>query len=68
MCFSFRFLFQLISHELDDAKRQWMYDRDPRELCFQFNKRILAYFCVDHTEVWMTTKLTGKNTYFLPFN
>ena len=48
--------------------RQWMYDRDPRELCFQFNKRILAYFCVDHTEVWMTTKLAGKNTYFLPFN
>ena len=41
---------------------------DPRELCFQFNKRILAYFCVDHTEVWMTTKLAGKNTYFLPFN
>lgn len=35
---------------------------------FQFNKRILAYFCVDQTEVWMTTKLDGKDTYFLPFN
>jgi type I restriction enzyme R subunit len=45
-----------------------MYDRDPRELCFQFNKRILAYFCVDHTEVWMTTKLAKGDTYFLPFN
>ena len=53
---------------VENAKRQWMYDRDPREICFQFNKRILAFFCVDHTEVWMTTKLTGKDTYFLPFN
>lgn len=45
-----------------------MYDRDPREICFQFNKRILGYFCIDQLEVWMTTKLEGKNTYFLPFN
>ena len=53
---------------VDNAKRQWMYDRDPREICFQFNKRILGYFCVDHTEVWMATKLAGKDTFFLPFN
>ncbi len=45
-----------------------MYDRDPREICFQFNKRILGFFAVDHTEVWMTTKLAGKDTFFLPFN
>ena len=45
-----------------------MYDRDPREICFQFNKRILGYFCIDQLEVWMTTRLEGKNTYFLPFN
>lgn len=55
---------QTISH----AKEQWMYDRDPRELPFRFNKRILAYFCVDHTDVLMTTKLDKGNTYFLPFN
>ena len=53
---------------VDNAKTQWMYDRDPREICFQFNKRILAYFCVDHTEVYMTTKLEKGDTYFLPFN
>lgn len=53
---------------VDDAKRQWMYDRDPREVCFQFNKRILGYFAVDHTEVWMTAQLAGKDTVFLPFN
>ena len=42
--------------------------RDPRELCFQFDKRILAYFCVDHTDVFMTTRLDKGDTFFLPFN
>lgn len=59
---------QYTGQNVDNAKQQWMYDRDPRELCFQFNKRILAYFCVDHTDVWMTTKLAKGDTYFLPFN
>ncbi|RXD25207.1 hypothetical protein EJB02_22330, partial [Acinetobacter baumannii] len=48
--------------------RQFMYDRDPKELVFEFNKRFLVYFGVDHYEAWMTTKLEGANTYFLPFN
>ena len=59
---------QYTGQNVDNAKRQWMYDRDPREICFQFNKRILGYFCIDQLEVWMTTRLEGKNTYFLPFN
>ena len=66
--FAFELKNQHTGQTVENAKRQWMYDRDPRELCFQFNKRILGYFCVDHTEVWMTTKLAGKDTYFLPFN
>lgn len=66
--FAFELKNQYTHQSVDNAKEQWMYDRDPREICFQFNKRILAYFCVDHTEVWMTTKLAGKDTYFLPFN
>lgn len=66
--FAFELKNQYTGQTVDNAKRQWMYDRDPREVCFQFNKRILAYFCVDQTEVWMTTKLDGKDTYFLPFN
>ena len=59
---------QYTAQNVDNAKTQWMYDRDPRELCFQFNKRILAYFCVDHTDVFVTTKLAKGDTYFLPFN
>ena len=66
--FAFELKNQYTGQTVDNAKRQWMYDRDPREICFQFNKRILTYFCIDHTEVWMATKLAGKDTYFLPFN
>ena len=66
--FAFELKNQYTGQTADNAKLQWMYDRDPREICFQFNKRILGYFAVDHTEVWMATKLAGKDTYFLPFN
>ena len=66
--FAFELKNQYTGQTVDNAKTQWMYDRDPREVCFQFNKRILGYFCVDHTEVWMTTQLAGKDTFFLPFN
>ena len=66
--FAFELKNQYTGQNADDAKRQWMYDRDPREICFQFNKRILGYFAVDHTDVWMTAQLAGKDTYFLPFN
>ena len=66
--FAFELKNQYTGQTVDNAKKQWMYDRDPREICFQFNKRILGYFAVDHTEAWMTTKLAGKDTYFLPFN
>ena len=59
---------QYTGQTVDNAMQQWMYDRDPREICFQFNKRILAYFCVDQTDVYMTTKLDKGDTYFLPFN
>ncbi len=66
--FAFELKNQYTGQNVDNAKNQWMYDRDPREICFQFNKRILGYFCVDQLEVWMTTKLEGKDTFFLPFN
>jgi len=66
--FAFELKNQYTGQNVENAKRQWMFDRDPRETCFQFNKRILGYFCVDQLEVWMTTKLAGKDTYFLPLN
>ena len=59
---------QLKGQSVDDAKIQWMYDRDPREPAFLFNHRILAFFAVDLYESWVTTKLNGTSTFFLPFN
>lgn len=59
---------QLTGQNVDNARNQWMFDRDPKEPAFQFNHRILVYFAVDLYEVQMTTKLEGSKTYFLPFN
>ena len=66
--FAFELKNQFTGQTVENAKQQWMHDRDSREVCFQFNKRILGYFCVDLTEVWMATRLAGKDTRFLPFN
>ena len=59
---------QLTGQSVTNAKLQWQNDRDPREIVFHFNNRVLAYFCVDLYDVYMTTKLNGKSTFFLPFN
>ena len=39
--FAFELKNQCTGQNVDNAKTQWMYDRDPREICFQFNKRII---------------------------
>jgi type I restriction enzyme R subunit len=58
----------LSGQTVENAKTQYKKDRDPRELIFQFKKRSLVHFAVDTEEVYMTTKLSGEDTYFLPFN
>lgn len=50
------------------AVTQYKNDRDPSDLIFQFKKRTLVHFAVDTDEVYMTTRLSGKSTRFLPFN
>lgn len=59
---------QLTGQSVENAKRQYMRDRDAKETCFGFNRRFLVYFAVDLFEVEMTTELKGKDTFFLPFN
>lgn len=49
------------------AKKQYCDDRDPNEPLLQFG-RCLVHFAVDTDEVYMTTRLARKKTYFLPFN
>ena len=51
-----------------DAMRQYADERDGRDLLFAFKKRALVHFAVDPDEVWMTTRLRGKETDFLPLN
>jgi type I restriction enzyme R subunit len=58
----------LTGQRATDAVKQYMQDRDERDLLFAFKKRALVHFAVDPDEVWMTTRLKGKDTVFLPFN
>jgi type I restriction enzyme R subunit len=51
-----------------DAKTQYERDRDERDLMFKFKERALVHFALDPDEVWMTTRLKGGETFFLPFN
>lgn len=51
-----------------NAIRQYQRDRDPNEAIFKFKRRTLVHFAVDPDEAYMTTKLKGPDTYFLPFN
>jgi type I restriction enzyme, R subunit len=51
-----------------DAVKQWKEDRSPSEAIFRFNQRMLVFFAMDPYIINMTTKLEGKETFFLPFN
>jgi len=58
----------LTRSSVEDAIHQYRNDRDPREPIFEFKRRILAHFAVDTDAVFMTTRLAGPATHFLPFN
>ena len=57
----------LTGQYLSQAIDQYKYDRDPKEKLFEF-QRCLVHFAVSTEKVSMTTRLTGKSTFFLPFN
>jgi type I restriction enzyme R subunit len=58
----------LTGQRVEDARRQYKHDRDPRELIFEFKRRTLVHFAADTESVLMTTRLAGAATHFLPFN
>jgi type I restriction enzyme R subunit len=58
----------LTGQTVEDARRQYKQDRDPRETIFEFKRRTLVHFAVDTESVLMTTRLAGGATHFLPFN
>lgn len=58
----------LTGQTVDEARKQYRHDRDPREPIFEFKRRTLVHFAVDTETVSMTTRLAGPATHFLPFN
>lgn len=59
---------QFTNQTVVDAIKQYKYGRSPTEPIFDFSNRALVNFAVDLKEVYMTTKLEGSSTCFLPFN
>jgi type I restriction enzyme R subunit len=49
------------------GQKQYRDDRDTTQTLLNFG-RCLVHMAVDTDEVYMTTKLAGKSTFFLPFN
>lgn len=51
-----------------DAIHQYRTQRNPKTRLFQFKSGTLVNFAMDLNEVYMTTRLQGETTSFLPFN
>jgi type I restriction enzyme R subunit len=58
----------LTGQTVENARWQYRHDRDPREVIFEFKRRTLVHFAIDTETVFMTTRLAGTATHFLPFN
>jgi len=63
------------TQSVQHAIKQYKADRKPfnqvvrkAEPLLAFNRRALVHFAVSNDEVYMTTRLNGENTFFLPFN
>jgi len=63
--------FELKNHytnqTVENAIKQYKNDRDPKDLLFA-PKRCAVHFAVDDDDIMMCTWLSGKTSWFLPFN
>lgn len=59
---------QLKGQTYRDAIDQYKRSRPATEVLFELNRRAVVHFAVDTDEAWMTTKLAGMDTVFMPFN
>lgn len=53
------------SQGVENAMKQYRETRDPKELFFQ---RCIVHFAMSDEKIYMSTKLKGEQTRFLPFN
>lgn len=51
-----------------NAIRQFRENRSPKLKLFRWKSGALVFFAMDDQEVYMTTKIDGHDTFFLPFN
>ncbi len=51
-----------------DAVYQWTYERDHKNRLVEFQVGTIVNFAMDEAECYMTTKLDGESTRFIPFN
>ncbi len=66
--FSFELKCNFAGQSYQDAIWQYRTQRDPKTRLFLFKAGVLVNFAMDLNEVYMTTKLEGESTFFLPFN
>ncbi|MDR6758768.1 type I restriction enzyme R subunit [Mycoplana sp. BE70] len=59
---------QFTGQNVQHSINQYKYDRDPDEPLFRFKERALVHFAVDTDLAYMTTRLAGGSTFFLPLN
>lgn len=59
---------QFTGQNAANAIAQYKFDRAGDDAIFTFKNRVLVHFAVDLQNVYMTTRLQGDKTYFLPFN
>jgi type I restriction enzyme R subunit len=59
---------QTSGQTVENAMHQYRHDRDPKLPLFSFKRRALVHFAVDADLAYMTTRLAGTSTHFLPFN
>jgi len=57
----------LTKQTVEDAVEQYRRDRDPRERLFDLG-RCMVHFAVDDAQVKFCTELSGKGSWFLPFD
>ena len=65
--FTFELKNSLTKQTVADAVQQYQRDRNPREKLFEFG-RCVAHFALDESEIRFCTHLSGKASWFLPFN
>lgn len=65
---SFELKCNFAGQSYEDGIYQYRKQRNPKTRLFLFKAGCLVNFAMDLNEVYMTTKLDGDATYFLPFN